>query len=374
VTATAVQLPFVRESAARTGRRLFRVQVLPKATVEHPVHGPLDFTEDRLRALAERFRAGAMDQVPFLIADEANRHTDDPERFRGEVKGVELADDGLYATVETTERGAQLLADNPRLPVSVRVKTPDVGAFKGQEVLAHVLGTLDPVAVGMRPWEAIDAADDTEVCDLTSEGCYKTVPVTEPQTPPTGQTADLSAEEEGKFRSFLSKIGIVAPAEQTPPAGTGSTDEPLVLTEEELTALTAGLDPDDTTDRTPAAVASLSDEDRATLDLANQRAERAEIRAGTAELSNRLSGYIAAGVPPSLVNAARAQLIGDTDEHKAVAMDFANGREPAAAKALFATLDAAKGTIDFSEKGSAVTDPEADARKAKLDAWEKASG
>ena len=79
--ATAVQLPFVRDPAVRTGSKLFRKQILPLGDVTHPEHGTLTFTADRLARLRDRFLAAdAMDCVPFVLVDAANAHTDDPER------------------------------------------------------------------------------------------------------------------------------------------------------------------------------------------------------------------------------------------------------------------------------------------------------
>jgi len=121
----------------------------------------LDFTRDYLTELARNFNAGAADQVPFLLADAQNQHHSLPERFRGEVKGVEVEADGLYALIETSEEGSRLLADNPRLGVSARIR--------GDKVLEHVLGTLDPVVTGMKPWEAIElSSGSAPVIDLTA--------------------------------------------------------------------------------------------------------------------------------------------------------------------------------------------------------------
>jgi hypothetical protein len=348
---TATQLPYLREPAARTGRRLFRKQVLPIGTVTHPQHGPLHFTADRLAKLRESFLAGAMDQTPFALVDGQNRHSDSPDNYRGEVKGLELTDEGLFATIEATDSGAKLLDDNPRLPVSVRIKKLD----DGREVLAHVAATHDPVAKGMRPWEAIDASDTTTVQDFSDGGVYDALsmdPTAPPPQDPTTAADALSTEEVGKFRAFLNRLSGTPAEPQTPaaPAATAPADPAQTLTDADVDALLAGVADPAVEPAEPGKepAMALSEEDRRTIDLANQ----SNLRYGTSQITSRLDAYVTAGVPPALVNAARAQLVGDTDEHKAMAMDFANGREPAPVKALFATLDAAKGTIDFSERGS----------------------
>jgi hypothetical protein len=253
--ATATQLPFVKEETARTGRKLFRALVLPKGKVEHPKHGELDFTAQRLQQVVDRFKAGAMDQVPFLIADADNRHTDDPERFRGEVKGVELADDGLWATIETTDRGAQLLDDNPRLPVSVRLKTQDAGRFKGEEVLAHVLGTLDPVASGTGKWEAIEASGDVELTDFSSG---EFVPSDEtPQDSPISTDADTTAkdgldfsdEEKGVLRKILDRVKGDDKPDEEKDRKDEPTDEEVQKAVEQLLADASEDDSDEEKDR-----------------------------------------------------------------------------------------------------------------------------
>jgi len=158
---TALQLPPRRKDAQRVGARMFRKQVLPMAQIAYRGR-TLDFTRSYLEELARNFNAGAADQVPFLLADAQNLHHSLPERFRGEVKGVEVEADGLYALIETSEEGSRLLAENPRLGVSARIRP-------ATKVLEHVLGTLDPVVTGMKPWEAIElSSGSAPVIDLTA--------------------------------------------------------------------------------------------------------------------------------------------------------------------------------------------------------------
>lgn len=370
----ATQLPLVRDPAVKVGRGLWRKQVLPLGSVEHPTKGKLEFSRDTLQELVQTFDAGAMDQIVFSLVTDENRHSDDPERHRGEIRRLELADDGLYAVIDPTDRGRELLTDNPRQPVSARITVPDAGPFAGRPVLAHVAATPDPVAKGMKPGEWVDqSAQADELVDL-SAGRFTTGAVATDGTTTQGKEAlDLSDEEKGALGKFFAKLGIGSKGDE-------SKNEPVELSAEQVDELLDGFmsDNDDESDadadREPVA-ASLSDEDRKTLDMAKETADTAKrmtLKAGRTELSSRLSAYVADGVPPAQVAAARKALEGD----EATIIDLANEREPAAAKALFATLDAAKGTIDFSERGSAVgaADDETSERKAKLDAWEKSSG
>jgi hypothetical protein len=334
--ATALQLPFVNDPAAQTGRKLWRKRILPVGIVKHPEHDELVFDASRLAGLRESYLQGAMDQVPFVLVDAANRHTDDPERFRGDVKGLENRSDGLYATIETTEDGTKVLKDNPNLPVSVRLKT----LADGREVLAHVAGTFDPVATKMGPWESIDASNDLVVMDFSDRGSFTLPGVTDTSQAEKDATAAdaLSKEEVGKFRSFLQGLK---------PSGEQKQEPPPELSEADLAALLAGTDEPADEEKVPAT-ASLSDEDRKTIDLANSRADRIEQKAGKLELSTRLLKYVEEGVPPALVDAARGVLEAD----RAAIIDFSDGKTPDVATPIFEALDKAKGTIDFSEKGT----------------------
>jgi len=161
VPRTAIQLPYRRKDAQRVGARMFRKQVLPVGQIDYQGR-TLDFTRGYLEELARNFTSKAYDQVPFVLADAQNLHHSLPERFRGEVKGVEVEADGLYALIETSEEGSRLLAENPRLGVSARIRP-------ATKVLEHVLGTLDPVVTGMKPWEPIElSSGSAPVIDLTA--------------------------------------------------------------------------------------------------------------------------------------------------------------------------------------------------------------
>ncbi len=81
----------------------------------------LHFTRPYLEGLASAFRSRAYDQVSFQLADSQNTHTNDPERHRGTIVDMQVADDGLYITLDPTERGERVLTENPYLGVSVRI-------------------------------------------------------------------------------------------------------------------------------------------------------------------------------------------------------------------------------------------------------------
>lgn len=153
--ASAIQAPILRGKPERVGSRTFRKQILPIGRVAHPDFN-LSFDRQLLEKYASNFHEGAYDQVPFVLVDDFNRHNDDPERFRGFVRDMTVERDGLYAVLEMTDRGAELIRDNPQLGVSPRLKPePDPGASTPRKwpAIAHVAGTLFPRADGMKGWE-----------------------------------------------------------------------------------------------------------------------------------------------------------------------------------------------------------------------------
>lgn len=135
-------------------------KLLPVGTVEYRGR-MLRFDRPYLEGIVQAFGSGAYDQVPFQLADAGNSHTNDPERTRGWVTGMQLRDDGLYVMVETTEAGNQVLSANPRLGVSARI-VEDYARSDGKyypAAVQHVLGTLDPRIPELGPWQRTDLSN-----------------------------------------------------------------------------------------------------------------------------------------------------------------------------------------------------------------------
>lgn len=334
----ALQLPFSREDAAQVGKNLYRKQILPLGKIEH-ANGTLEVTPEYVADLANNFNGGAFDQVAFLLANSDNSHHMDPEKFRGEVKGLEAGADGLYGLIELTDEGAKVVSDNPALGVSARIIQ---AAKDGKDAIQHVLGTLDPRAKGMAPWEAVNLSDDdTEVLDLTE------AEVVEP-------TAAASSTE------------VTPPATKTPEA----TDLSAEDAERILTEMLERKD--------EPVVAELSDEQRQSIELAGQRAERAEQRVSDlsaqlaeARYERKRDELIAAGVPPHIVDLAEPVLKGE-----AKTIELSNGTKIDAGDTVEKILEACKGTIDFSVLGAGAgaegTEQAEAQRLAK--AWAEANG
>lgn len=360
----AVLLPFVDAPAERVELGVFRKQILPLGDVESDKYGTLRFDRERLRGIVERFKAGAYDMVPLMLADKDNRHHDDPERIRGEVVDVEATDGGLFAKIKAGEAGSRLLTDNPRLPVSVRLVPDEQG-----EALGHVLATPDPVWRGQHPWELIEAANEREVIDL-SDGAFVIPDAGHGR--PAGEMADTDAptitkEDLDFVRSLRERIGD---PEEKPEQKPEDRDAERILADLLGDADDADDDADaddaddtaDNRDAEPAGV-SMSAEDRAKLIELTRRNERTQKQVEKLErdlakerFQNERDELIRDGVPPVLVELASPALQAPRMEP----IELAGGQKVSPQETIRKMLHAAKGMIEFSERGRGVGDGEGD--------------
>jgi hypothetical protein len=295
---TALLTPVDKGKARPSGATLWRKQLLPVGEIDYKGR-KIVFDRPYLARLAQAFNGRAYDQVPFQLADAHNTHTNDPERFRGEVKGVELTQDGLDIIIAATEDGSALLAKNPALGVSARI-VEDYARADGRHfpaAIQHVLGTLDPRIPGMRPWQAVEAAneDDGEVIDLTVME-YATEPPAkaqaEPDNAPTAQEGEagmaFTDEQEARLKALLDLPkdqfdALITAQPQDEDTGNVTGEAEDELTDEALEQMLADIDTETAAtdavtepEREPAtAGASLSNEAQTAIETANARAEEA---------------------------------------------------------------------------------------------------
>ena len=341
-----VLTPFHGSRAVELGNRLWRKRVLPVGDVEYKGR-QLHFTLDYLKGLARAFADRAYDQVAFQLADAQNTHTNDPERFRGEVVAMDAEPDGLWLTLNPTEAGERVLQENPNLGVSARI-VEDYARSDGLRfpaAIQHVLGTLDPRIPGLGGWQAIEAASpvpDT-VIDLSASAFAGEQPAL---FPASGERTGMNLTDEQQAR--LARL-LDLPEDQfaalTSGADAGDLDalegfddggdelsdaelDELIAAAEDLDA--AGLLDDDAAyvpEGEPVA-AGLSAEAQFAIDLANARAEETarELSVVTARLreedyqaeKRRLADL---GVPPYVTELARPLL-----EGAGHAVELANGK------------------------------------------------
>lgn len=367
---TATLTPFRQREATKVGRRVYRKQILPLGSIDYKGQ-KITFDEAYLTDLANSFKEGAYDQVPFVLADEENRHNMNPERFRGEVKAFELTADGLDAILEVNEEGAKVLEQNPRLGVSARLVEglAKADGRKFGRAVQHVLGTMDPRVTGLRPWQAVDLAEDTDiqVVDLTTE-TYEGDVMTAPAQPKPveDQPLDLSTLSAEDLDALLE-----AADEDTPPA-----DEPKPDVAPQVTDVDPDeVDEDDEDDDEEEVVVEdntvdtdLSDDGSGVEKVVdtNVRDDNAQLRIDLANerFKTERGNLVRAGVPPFLIDLAQP-LLASPDE---VTIDLSNSDTPVnATKVVRDLLEGVKGIVDVKpEVGHLVDLSESDDEEAAL--------
>lgn len=340
------------------GKLAFWKQILPKKSIHYTAKDgsrqSIDFTDEYLADLANN---QAVDSVPFMLADADNRHTMDPERQRGDIRKMEVRDDGLYAKIVfPTVKAAKAVLSNPGLGVSARIRE-GVQRSDGSTLsrgIIHVLGTLDPQVSGMGPWQPTDLSTDEEVLDLSTEG-YDDMPKadTEQEIDISKVTVeDVEKMTEAQLEQFLS---AAMPGFDASDLDDGEDDDENAESDDEDDTEDDGSEDTESEDQPVSAGAELSNENRGDIELANQRAEAAGRRAedalkrlAAAEWKATRDAYLSAGVPPFALDLAAPVL----NRPDAMVIDLSNGDEDDLDVSAVVTglLDALKGSIDLSNE------------------------
>jgi hypothetical protein len=324
----ALLTPFTGAKAQQAGGR-WRKKLLPLGTI-HYKGRVLNFDRGYLSGLVSSFRQRAYDQVPWQLAGDENKHTNDVERTGGQITDMTLEPDGLYIEMQPTERGARVLKDNPGVGVSARIvegyDRSDGKTFP--RAIQHVLATLDPRIPGMGGWQAVEAANDVQVTvDLSGEQFSQ-----EATTMP-----DLDDAQQEKLAKLLgldpdklaALIGQMPEGTAPDPAALGEDPEgdpedPEIaaiaaqidaMSDEELAAWEASLDAEDL-EPEPAA-AGLTAESALALELASAQGDENARQLGIIQGqldAERWQGerrrLIAGGVPPVVADLAQPLLEG----------------------------------------------------------------
>lgn len=323
----AVLLPYRETTAVELANNRWRKQLLPIGEIEYKGR-KLKFTRGYLANLVRSFKDKAFDQVPFQFAGADNKHTDDPERFRGEIVDVELTKDGLDLILEPTEDGTKALKDNPKLGVSARIyenyERSDGKTWRA--AIQHVLGTLNPHVSGMKPWEAVaslsgelnvDSTLDLTAATITEQGKEEDNGMALSDTDKTALAELLKKVRDGG--SKLSDDDINSLIDES--AADDDTDDEEELSDEELDKLItdaeADLDEEDADDE-ELEPASLSGDGSDALELTNDtlRQQAIELARVTGEIDknayrNERADYVRDyGFPPKLIDLARPLLYG----------------------------------------------------------------
>lgn len=345
----AILAPLDHGDAIELGKRIFRKQVLRAGSINYKGRR-LDFTPDYLDGLVQAFRDEAFDTVPLVFAPADNAHTQDVDRIRGNVIGLERVGDRLDALVEfTDDRSAQLVRDHPKLGVSVRIEQPieraDGKTFPA--AVQHVLATANPRITGMAPWTPVDLATHTgEVLDLSTLDFADlgedttAAATTETQEDDVADEPVFTPEEIARLRALLDITDHTADDTD----GTDDGDGYEMPSDEELAAIAAAALDDDTeqtdTEREPSM--ALARETVEALELAQSRLDAQEIELArmraerdTARFERERDQLAETyGIPPRITELARPLLTGSH------AIELASGARVDAAEVMRKVLTA----------------------------------
>jgi hypothetical protein len=153
--------------------RVYRKHLLKYGSFPHPSKkGEQLVIDERLADnLIKNFEEGVCDIVQVPLANDENRHVEDPERNIGEVIALHKDADGLYADIDVRKPTAAEGIDNKTLlGISAMMHMNYTDTKSGKQVgptLLHTLVTNRPYLTGLKGFEEVVAASvpgaDTEV-------------------------------------------------------------------------------------------------------------------------------------------------------------------------------------------------------------------
>lgn len=152
--------------ATKVGKRVWRKQVLRFGKWEHPQDPSrtLDVTPGLVQRLAENFRDGVRDVVAV-----PSEHTDDWQKNRGRVVGLEPAADGLYATLEVDPSTDKDIEEGRALAVSAMFDE-DYYDLESRErkgpVMRHICLTNVPVVKRLKGFEPVLLSEGVQPSDV----------------------------------------------------------------------------------------------------------------------------------------------------------------------------------------------------------------
>ena len=360
----AVLTPFTAGQAVELGNRSWWKRLLPIGEIDYKGRR-LKFTRDYLAGLKYAFDDKAYDQTAFQLADAANTHTNDPERFRGEIAEMDLRGDGLWVRLSPTDAGDRVLQENPKLGVSARI-VEDYARADGKHypaAIQHVLGTLDPRIPALGAWQAIEAANPLpdRVIDLSGESFTDLSDPAGDGTDTEGEAVmadlgNLTGEQQARLAKLLDldddtldllaagglvvtpeEFDALAGADEDEDGEDGEDGDGLAgqidaMTDEEIAALEAEFDAEfgdtETIPEGEPVAAGLSAEAQFEINLANARTEETQRELAVITARLREEDYQAErrrmadmGVPPYITDLARPLL-----EGAGHAVELSNGR------------------------------------------------
>lgn len=163
IIAPSVEGEFVELSRTRSGR-VFRKHILNKGPLIHPVtKTKLNVDDDFVDALLDNFNTGVVDHVQIPKAGPKNEHTEDPDRNVGEVIGLEVDGDKVFALLDVRTEDADKLGKT-LLGISASMSLDYTDTRTGK----HVGPTLLHTCITNRPY-VLDLDDFQELVNLSAD-------------------------------------------------------------------------------------------------------------------------------------------------------------------------------------------------------------
>lgn len=263
------------ELARTKSGRLFRKHILNVGNLRHPKTGkPIAIDDAFVTTLTKNFRDGVCDIVQVPLANDENKHTEDPERNIGEVVDLQVADNKVYAILDVRDDKHADKLGKTYLGASAMLNLDYTDTKTGKTVgptLLHSCVTNRPYVTGLEPYEEIVAATSDrseEAVVLLTDDVDDVVHVETPTEKSTGMPETKTTETpkpslDELFETLKHDHNIDVPALQTTAAaGTQATQltQTLVdaLTASGMVKLTATNDDTVSTEDVVGAVAELA--------------------------------------------------------------------------------------------------------------------
>jgi hypothetical protein len=209
---------FVELARTKTGR-LFKKHILTQGTLRHPTTGAEITIDDAfVKTLSDNFRNGVCDIVQIPLANDANEHSEAPDRNIGEVIDVQVQDKKVYAVMDVRDDTHADRVGKTYLGASALMHLDYTDTASGKKVgptLLHAAVTNRPYVTGLEPYEEIVAATAD-----TSSGAVllSAVDVLETPIPPPATAQDTTGHD-------TKETDMGQP--QTPPAAKPSLEDLL---------------------------------------------------------------------------------------------------------------------------------------------------
>lgn len=156
------------ELARTPSGKLYRKQILKFGNFTHPNGGakPLAIDAALGNQLVANFKNGVVDIVQIPVADDNNKHVEDPFRNIGEVVDLAVEDDGVYATMDVRKNADDV--GKTLLGVSAMMSMDYQDVRTGERVgptLLHTAITNRPYITNLKPFEDVIAASADAIGD-----------------------------------------------------------------------------------------------------------------------------------------------------------------------------------------------------------------